>query len=83
MVRLWASILSVFDDIAHHDLGFDGVCQTREKTGLFGFIGDPIPVTDGCQRDGFCQKIEDFKLGAAFVSAQAYTMHSCFPPFLR
>ena len=31
--------------------------------------------------DGFGQRIEDFKLGVAFVSVQSYTMHGCFPPF--
>jgi len=93
-------------DVAHHNLGFNGVRQAGEATGLFDFIGDPIPVADGFEGNGgslrelgteladrassmldpafgdwLGQRIEDFKLGIAFVSIQAYTMHSCFPPF--
>jgi hypothetical protein len=93
-------------DVSHHNLGFDGMGQSEKATGLFDFVGDPIPVTYGLQGDGgswrelgteltdcaasmlyptfrdwFGQRIEDFELGVAFVSVQAYTMHSCFPPF--
>jgi hypothetical protein len=38
-------------------------------------------MLDPTFRDWFGQRIEDFKLRVAFVSVQAYTMHSCFPPF--
>jgi hypothetical protein len=80
--------------------------QAGEASGLFDFVGDPIPVADGFEGDGssrrelgteipngapivldpsygmgFSKGIQHLELGVAFVSVQAYTMHSCFPPF--
>jgi hypothetical protein len=80
--------------------------QAWEASGLFDFVGDPIPIADGFEGDGstwrelgteisnsssivldspfgdgLSQGIQNFELGVAFVSVQAYTMHSCFPPF--
>jgi hypothetical protein len=45
------------------------------------FLQGSSIVLDSPFGDGFCQGIQNFELGVAFVNIQAYTKHSCFPPF--
>ena len=39
-------------NVAHHDLGLGGVGQKGNATGGFDLIDDPVPVSDGLERNG-------------------------------
>lgn len=60
--------------------GFESDGSSWRKLGEEFLQGSSI-VLDSPFGDGFGQGIQNFELGVAFMSVQAYTMHSCFPPF--
>jgi hypothetical protein len=60
--------------------GFEGDGSSRRELGTEIPNGSSI-VLDSPFSDGFGQGIQNFELGISFVSVQAYTIHSCFPPF--
>jgi hypothetical protein len=60
--------------------GFEGDGGSGRELGT-EFADRASNVLDSAFYDWFGQRIKEFKLGAAFVSIQAYTMYSCFPTF--
>ena len=39
-------------NVSHHDLGLGGVGQKGNAAGGFDLIDDPVPVSDGLERNG-------------------------------
>lgn len=56
-------------DVAHHELCLGGMGQAWEATGLFDFVGDPIPVADSFEGDRSARRElrEEFLQGSPIV----------------